>query len=236
MRLNKYLASCNLGSRRRVEELILAGKITVNGVVVTNLATQVTPQDRICYNGTPLQPATLQYIVLNKPRGYITTKKDQFARKAVNDLLPKELHLNPVGRLDADSTGVLLMTNDGELHYRLTHPRYGVVRTYRVTIAGRLSPQDISRIEEGIEIMPGKIARPVIIKTTTLPTRTTVEMELKEGMNREIRRLMSLLGKKVLALDRLAYGGIGYGRLRRGAWRYLTHREVAQLYRLVGLG
>ncbi len=235
MRLNKYLALCGLDSRRGCEELITAGRVRINGVVVDKLSAQVMPDDKVLLDGKVIQPQPLVYVLLNKPRGYITTRHDEFQRQTVAQLVPLPVKLNPVGRLDADSSGVLLLTNDGELHYRLTHPRFGVIRHYRVTIAGKLSPGEMQQLQKGIEILPGKVARPTLKRIKSRDDHTVLHLELGEGLNREIRRIFTALGKKVLALDRLAYGGIRCRELRRGAWRYLTSAEISRLKKLVGL-
>jgi len=235
IRINRYLARCGLNSRRGCEQLIRDRRITINDQLVTDFATLVRPDDIVRCDGKIIQPANYIYILLNKPRGYITTRQDQFNRRTVLQLLPKNIKVNPVGRLDADSTGVLLLTNDGELHYRLTHPRFRVKRLYRVTLAEPLTDPEIERLASGVEILPGKIARPAIRRLRHFENGTVIDLELQEGLNREIRRLMEALGKTILNLDRLSYGGISYSKVRRGEWRYLTAAEVKQLYEVVNL-
>lgn len=234
MRLNRYLALCGLGSRRKCEELILAGRVKINGKKIANLATQVNDSDDVSIGGRRLNPHKYVYILLNKPAGYITTVRDQFGRNKVTDLVDNTT-LKPVGRLDAATTGVLLMTNNGELLFRLTHPKYEIARVYQGTLAGTISNEDKARIAGGIDIGDDQIARGRIMASRFLEGYTRVTIELKEGMNREVRRIFEVLGQKVISLDRISFAGLRHAGLERGRWRNLTRTEIHHLKKLVGL-
>lgn len=234
MRLNRFLALCGLGSRRKCEELIKAGRVNINGNVVTALATQINETDRVKVSGRLVVPLQSTYILLNKPVGYITTVREQFGRAKVTDLVAN-LSVKPVGRLDAASTGVLIMTNDGELLYRLTHPKYAIARVYQATVTGDIPIEIKNRITNGIDIGDGHMAHGRILATRYLEGYTRVTIELKEGLNREVRRIFEVLGHKVISLDRVSFAGLRHAGLERGQWRNLTNNEVHYLKTLVGM-
>ncbi len=234
MRLNRYLALCGLGSRRKCEALILAGKVKINGQVVSNLATQVGDSDDVSIAKRRIFPQNYSYIILNKPVGYVTTLRDQFGRDKITDLV-KNTTVKPVGRLDTATTGVLLLTNDGELLYRLTHPKYAIARVYQGTITGSITAEEKTKISGGLDIGKEQTARGRILATKYLEGYTRVTLELKEGMNREVRRIFATLGHKVISLDRVSFAGLRYSGLERGQWRHLTHTEIHHLKELVGL-
>jgi len=232
VRLNKYLASCGLGSRRKVEELIQAGKIKVNGVVVTNLATTINAESDIVSMGrNTLHPQEQKiFIMLNKPRGYITTKKDEFNRKTVYDLLPdfaKELH--PVGRLDYDSEGLLLLTNDGDITNKITHPANKMEKIYKVIIKGQLSQENLKKLREGIELDGVKTQTARVFLKASTPEKSELRIGIHEGKNRQVRRMLEVLGHEVTSLKRLQIGDIKLEKLPVGNWRFLTDREVLGL-------
>ncbi|HPC35681.1 MAG TPA: pseudouridine synthase [Candidatus Marinimicrobia bacterium] len=234
MRLNRFLAQAGLGSRRKCESLIRAGRVEINGNVVNDLATQVKETDQVTVDGRRIIPLKPIYILLNKPAGYITTMHDQFGRKTVTDFV-NNTSAKPVGRLDMATTGVLLLTNDGELAYRLTHPKFAIERTYRATIAGNV-PADIkNQITKGIAIGKGQQAYGRILAIKYLNGYTNVTVELKEGQNREVRRIFAVLRYKVISLDRISFAGVRYSGLERGQWRNLNENEVQQLKILVGI-
>ncbi len=229
MRLNKYLAGCGLGSRRNVEQYIIDGKVTVNGKRVTELATDINEhKDMVRYNGRVVQVRIKKiYIILNKPRGIVTTVNDDRDRKTVMDLVKIHHRIFPVGRLDLKSEGLLLMTNDGELANRLTHPSYKVAKTYRVRLTTPFKPDDFDAIFEGIELEDGMTAPAKAKYYTDAVDR--LEITIKEGRNRQIRRMMEALGYEVKNLKRVKFGPLVIGKLGRGEWRHLTPVEVKSL-------
>jgi 23S rRNA pseudouridine2605 synthase len=231
MRLQKFLANAGVTSRRKAEELISAGKVKVNGRVVTELGTKIDDaKDSVSVNGKKVESTETVWIALNKPRGYVSTRKDPQRRPAVYDLLPASLHgLFYVGRLDLDSEGLLLLTNDGDTANRLLHPRYEVERVYEVLIRGELKPDRIEQLLEGVELEDG-IARAESVKVLGV-TRNEMRLRLtlREGRKREVRRMLWAVGHKVLRLKRLSYGPIKLGRLAEGKWRKLTEAELRTL-------
>ena len=238
-RLNKYLALCGLGSRRKVEELIAAGRITVNGAVIARMGTVVGPGDRVACDGKPvgLREERL-YLMMNKPRGYITTMSDEKDRLTVMDLVPEKYRragVYPVGRLDRDTEGLLLLTNDGDLAYRLTTPRFHVTKEYRVELDRPLEEDDRSRISRGIYIHQLDLKTRSSRVECTDETRRHVRMVIAEGKNRQIRYTFTNCGYTVKKLERIGYGGLSLKRLRRGTLRVLTATEVGDLKKAAGL-
>jgi 23S rRNA pseudouridine2605 synthase len=230
-RLNKAIAACGIASRRDADELIKAGKVSVNGVTVTNLATVVNPgKDVLKVEGKSILSKELTYIALHKPKGVITSCEDEKNRRTVLDLLPPDLkHLKPVGRLDRDSSGLLIMTNDGELTYTLTHPSQEVDKTYVVTISGLLTREHARKLSEGIALEDG-ITRPALVKILSSgPEQSSFEIVIHEGRNRQIRRMCSQLGLPVVRLVRAAIGGLQLTGLKPGTWRVLSNTEIKSL-------
>lgn len=230
VRLNAHLARAGVASRRGADELIKAGRVTVNGIP-GQLNTVVGPRDRVAVDGRPVARQALAHVLLNKPRGTVTTLRDPEGRPTVVDLVPDLPRIVPVGRLDVDTSGVLLLTNDGPLAHRLAHPRYGVEKTYVADVEGEPGDEVIRRLAEGIELEDGGTA-PARARRLG-PSR--VELVLHEGRNRQVRRMLEAVGHPVRRLRRTRYAGLGAGRLRPGEWRALTRDEVAALRRLVGL-
>lgn len=238
-RLQKVLAEAGVGSRRACEDLIEQGLVTINGETVTDLPAWVDPaKDRIIVNGKRIKTAEAPvYIMLFKPRGTVSTNADPEGRPRAIDLIdhPDKPRLYPVGRLDIDSSGLLLLTNDGELANRLTHPRYGIHKVYEVTVRGALNAEDVARLEDGIFLHDrkrgrGTKTRPVRLKFLKRDReRTRMLMELREGRNRQIRRMMLQLGHPVKKLRRLQMGPLKLKGLAMGEWRPLTATEVAML-------
>ncbi len=238
-RLQKVLAEAGIGSRRACEDLIEQGLVTVNGETVMELPAWVDPaRDRIVADGKRVKPAEAPiYIMLFKPRGTVSTNADPEGRPRAIDLVdhPLKPRLYPVGRLDLDSSGLLLLTNDGELANRLTHPRYGIHKVYEVTVRGSLSAEDVAKLEEGIYLHDhqrgrGSKTRPVRLKFLKRDRdRTRLLMELREGRNRQIRRMMLELGHPVKKLRRIQMGPLRLKGLAVGEWRSLTAKEVAML-------
>lgn len=227
MRLAKYLAHCGVASRRAAERLIAAGRVTVAGEAVTDPARDVDERSDVAVNGEPVRPEPREVWAVNKPPGVVSTARDPGGNPTVVELVASERRLYPVGRLDQDSTGLILLTNDGELANRLTHPRYGVRRTYRVTLGRAPSEAELRRLRAGVELDDGP-TRPARVRRTGA---RTVEMTLREGRNRQVRRMAEAVGNEVVALKRIAFGPLRLGRLAEGAARRLPPREVERLWK-----
>lgn len=228
IRLNKYIADAGICSRREADKLIEAGVVTVNGKVVTELGTKVLPEDKVVYGGQRLSREKLRYVLLNKPRGYITTLDDPQERKTVISLVKNacEERIYPVGRLDRNTTGLLLFTNDGGLAQHLAHPRHGIRKVYHVVLNRALSKGDLLKIAEGFELDDGFIKVDDISYAAGAADKKEIGVELHSGRNRIVRRIFEHLGYKVVRLDRVAYAGLTKKDVPRGKWRHLTEKEV----------
>jgi len=224
VRLNAYLARAGIASRRGADELIKAGRVRVNGEA-GQLNTFVERGDRVEVDGEPVAPQRLAYLLLHKPSGVVTTARDPQGRPTVVDLVPQETRVVPVGRLDADTTGALLLTNDGPLAHRLAHPRYGVEKVYEAEVEGDLGEEALRRLREGVELEDGRTA-PAGARRLG---RGRIELTLHEGRNRQVKRMCAAVGHPVRRLHRKGYAGLGLDGLEPGAWRELTGREVALL-------
>ena len=224
VRVNRYLASTGLGSRRAVERLIVEGRVTVNGNVA-DLATRVAEGDDVRVDGATVQPEAVVAVVLNKPRGVVTTAHDPQGRPTVTGLVETGARLFPVGRLDRDTTGVLLLTNDGGLADRLMHPRHGVPKSYRARVKGEPGNDALERLRAGIELDDGPTA-PADVRSRGA---SVVDITIHEGRNRQVRRMCAAIGHPVIHLHRTAYAGITAERLAPGEWRALTPEEVEAL-------
>lgn len=234
VRLNKYLTLCGLGSRRKVEELIISGAVEINGSVVTNLATIIdSDTDRVSCNGQSLNAVEKNYyIILNKPRGYVTTLQDEKGRATVMELIPERFvkaGVMPVGRLDMDTEGLLILTNDGDLAYRLTRPSFKVTKEYVVDLDKPIEEIDRQRIEKGFFVHQIKVKTGAATVTVLGKSGYTVKMIISEGKKRQIRYSFKNLGYKVVKLKRIAYGPLTLGRMNRGEYRLLKESEVKQL-------
>ena len=231
VRLQKFLAEGGVASRRASEELILAGAVAVNGKLVKVLGTKVDPaRDRVTVDGTLVRTKRKLYVALNKPRGYLCSRRDPANRRAVGDLLPREWSgLYPVGRLDYDSEGLLFLTNDGEFCLRLTHPRYGVRKNYLVTVEGRVRPQTLTQMVRGGVHEKEKLRADKTRLLSANHSHSVVEVELTEGKYREVRRLFESQGMTVTHLRRTQIGRIKLGDLPVGKWRTLTGPEIRTL-------
>jgi len=223
-----------VASRRDSEALILAGRVSVNGQVVRELGTKADPEkDDIRLDGRPLpRPERPVYILLHKPAGYTSTCRDPHAEHTVLDLVPhSKARLFPVGRLDVDTEGLLILTNDGDFAFHLTHPGQGVPKTYRATVHGRLSRETLLKLRKGISLKEGLTApaRARVLRYNKKTDRSVVEIALHEGRKRQIRRMMAALGHPVIVLERTAIGPITIRGLKKGQWRYLTPAEVSSL-------
>jgi 23S rRNA pseudouridine2605 synthase len=225
------LAEAGLASRRACEGVILAGRVSVNGRVTQTLGTKVHPgQDEVLVDGQLVKPRRKLYIALHKPRGYLSTRKDPLKRRTLVALLPKEWdHLASVGRLDAESEGLIFLTNDGEFALRLTHPRYGVHKIYRATVEGRVEPAVLQRFLRGIEDAGETLRAEQARLISANNSHSVVELELAEGRNREVRRLFESQGRTVTRLQRVQIGRIKLGELPSGKWRTLTEPEIKSL-------
>jgi 23S rRNA pseudouridine2605 synthase len=229
-RLNKFLAHAGVGSRRHCEELIVRGRISVNGRVVRELGTKVEAGDAVSVDGQPLHGEKLVYWLVNKPRGYLCTNFDPAGRPRAIDLVPHvSQRVYTVGRLDEDSEGLLLMTNDGDLANHLMHPRFGVEKTYHVQVAGRPAREDIEQLLKGVWLSEGHVRARRVRRLKSQGESTWLEIVLNEGKNREIRRMLARLGHKVLVLRRIAIGPVRLDKLRRGKARRLKVEELQRL-------
>ncbi len=230
-RLNVYLAHQGICSRRKAMEAIQQGFVSVNGKVVREPSTPVNAsKDRVVVDGKIVQKKAYEYIMLNKPVGYVTTREDRFAQKTVLDLLPTGLrHLNPVGRLDKNTEGLLVMTNDGELANQLTHPRYDVDKTYIVQIQKKLSPEDQKKLEAGVVIDGEKTAPAKIAGLKALKNGCEFFITIHEGRKRQIRLMLSQIGHYVTFLKRIQQGPLSLGHLETGKYRALTVDEIRNL-------
>lgn len=224
VRVNRYLASTGLGSRRAVEDVIRAGRVTVNGAVA-DLATRVEEGDDVRVDGAPVRPEAVVAVLLNKPRGVVTTATDPQGRPTVTGLVEIGARLFPVGRLDRDTTGVLILTNDGALADHLMHPRHGVAKTYRARVQGEPGEANLDRLRNGIELDDGLTAPAEV----NYRGSSVIDITIHEGRNRQVRRMCAAVGHPVIHLHREAYAGLTVGRLEPGEWRELSREEVAGL-------
>ncbi|MBQ9708131.1 MAG: rRNA pseudouridine synthase [Firmicutes bacterium] len=231
MRLNKYIAQAGICSRRKADELISCGNVKVNGIVVRELGVQVEDGDKVTVNGKPVEAAEKKvYVAVNKPLGYITSMDDDKDRATVAQLVedvPERLF--PVGRLDYNTTGLLIMTNDGQLTYSLTHPKHQVWKTYVATVAGVLSNQRVAKLRKGVDI-GGYVTSPARVKVLKqMPRHAVVEIQIHEGKNRQVRKMFAAVGNRVQSLERTAIGDVRLGRLMSGHYRKLTREEIEYL-------
>ena len=230
IRLNKYIANSGICSRREADELIVQGLVEVNGKVITEMGYQVSKTDRVVFDGQGITPEKPVYVLLNKPKGYISTTKDEKARKTVMDLVANAspYRLFPVGRLDRQTTGLILLTNDGYLTKKLTHPSFGVKKIYHVVLDRKLSVEDLRKIADGGRLEEG-IAEVDSISFIEGKPKNEVGIEIHIGWNRVVRRIFKRIGYEVEALDRVIFAGLTKKNIKRGHWRILTDMEVNNL-------
>lgn len=231
MRLNKYIAQSGIASRRKADDLTLNGNVRINGQVVRELGTQVQPDDTVEVNGVVIEPTEKKvYVLLNKPVGFVTTMKDEYDRPIVSDLITDiNERLFPVGRLDYNTSGLLIMTNDGDMAYKLTHPKHEVTKTYRAKVNGYISDTALAKLRRGVDI-GGFVTSRARVEVVKQNERTTViELEIHEGKNRQVRRMCKAVGYPVMELERIAIGDIKLGHMRPGHYRKLTREEVLKL-------
>ena len=231
MRLNKYLAHAGIASRRAADELIRRGKVRIDGAVVRELATTVPEDARVEVSGSAVAlPAVHTYVALNKPVGVMTTMNDPERRRTVADLLPCAFgRVVPVGRLDYDTSGLLFCTDDGDLAHCLTHPRFGVDKTYRAIVRGRLTAADVRHLQEGVRTPEFRAAQAKLRVVATRQDSSVIDLTIHEGRNRQVRKMLETLGHPVAALERIRFGPLRLGPLAPGHSRSLTDREVASL-------
>ena len=235
VRLNRYIANAGICSRRKADELILAGVVTVNGEVVDELGSKIDPsKDEIRYNGELLKREKMIYVLLNKPKDYITTTEDPQERRTVMHLVEKasKERIYPIGRLDRNTTGLLLMTNDGELADKLSHPRSNVTKLYQVELSKSLTQGDLNKLQFGVELEDG-IIKPDAVSYVAGGSKREIGVQIHSGKNRIVRRMFEHLGYEVVKLDRVVYANLTKKDLPRGRWRYLEEQEIIQLKHLI---
>lgn len=238
IRINKYLSLCGVSSRRGAENLIAEGKVTINDEMLTKVGTMIDEEnDAVKVNGALVAPVTQKVsVVLNKPRMVMTTLFDPFKRRTVKQCLKGlEARVYPVGRLDYDTQGVLLLTNDGDLAYRLAHPRFKVQRIYEARVEGQFEPRSGLKISRGIELEDGATGRAIVDILQTSTNWSRIRLTLTEGRKREVKQLCKKVGHPVQQLTRVEFANITCGSLRVGGWRVLSQGEISSLHKLVGL-
>lgn len=234
IRLQKFLAEAGIASRRKCEEYILQGRVRVNGIQVTELGTKVNPEiDKVEFDEKTIEFVNKKYtyILLNKPIDYVTTVKDQFHRNTVLDLVKTNKRLVPVGRLDMYTSGALILTDDGDFVYKVTHPKHQITKTYTVTLKGIITKEETIKLENGVDIgdFVTSKAKVKILKTDFEQNKSRIEITIHEGKNKQVRRMCEAIGKPVLALHRSKIGNIGVKDIPLGTWRYLKQQEVDEL-------
>ncbi len=229
-RLNKYIASSGLCSRRKADELIESGVVAVNGKKVTELGYLVQEKDKVFVNQKLIRPVKHEYYKFYKPAGYITTCEDEKGRKTIYDLLPQNMYnLKPVGRLDKDSTGLLILTNDGDLINQLTHPSVKVPKIYIVSVDAKMHPHEFEQMSKGIEIEPGKVAYADVTVLEADNKHTMMQIVLYQGMNRQIRKMIEYLGYEVKSLKRVQHATIQIDGLKRGEFKPIKPQQIKEL-------
>lgn len=231
MRINKYIASAGIASRRKADELVEQGKVKINGLVLKELGYEVVEGDVVEVNGKRISNSEkLEYYLLHKPLGFVTTVSDEDGRPTVVDCMTEvTARVFPVGRLDYNTSGALIMTNDGDLTYRLTHPKHGIYKTYRALVKGELSKEKVAKLRHGVDI-GGYVTQPAIVNIVKGDTHSTVvEISITEGKNRQVRKMFSAVGNPVQELERISIGNIRLGRLKYGTYRKLTKEEIDYL-------
>lgn len=231
MRLNKFLAQSGVASRRKSDELIQMATTEVNGKVCLDPAYNVSPEDKVCFDGKRLVPIRDKIVLmLNKPEKVITTVQDTHGRKTVIDLIRSKIRISPIGRLDKNTKGLLLLTNDGTLHQYLTHPSHQIPKDYEAVIEGKLTQDNIIKLNRGIYIGNKEYGKAEILKQNTIKGRSTIILRLRQGKKREIRRIFFRFNKKIYSLKRIRYAELTLGDLKEGEYRQLTKNEINSLY------
>lgn len=234
LRLQKYIAMCGVASRRNAEVMIQNGRVSVNGEVVSHLGTKIElGADKVCVDGKPIKvPNKRYYIMLNKPVGYVSSVKDQFDRPTVIDLIKEEIptRMFPVGRLDYHTEGMLLLTNDGDFSYRVTHPKFHIDKTYIAVIRGGITIKGLNQLRRGVRLEDGHTTAPAQAEILEAENgHTTIQITIHEGRNRQVRKMFEAVGCKVTELQRIKIGKLELGNLPLGRWRHLTSHEIHYL-------
>ncbi|MFA5524249.1 MAG: pseudouridine synthase [Tissierellales bacterium] len=235
MRLQKFMAECGIASRRKSEEIIASKRVKVNGAIVTELGYKIDPlTDIIIVDGKRIKHREKKiYIIMNKPKGYVTTVSDEFDRKTVLDLVKdiKE-RVYPIGRLDYDTSGLLILSNDGELAYRLIHPKFMVVKTYIATVEGTPNKEELERFRKGLEIDGYITSEAEIEVLNTVNDKSVVKIQIHEGKNRQVRKMCEKIGHPINSLKRIAIGELELGTIKKGCWRFLDENEILYLKKI----
>lgn len=237
IRLNRFIANAGICSRREADKLISAGQVEINGEIVTELGTKVNSQDQVRVNGKSIEGEKKRYLMLNKPKDYITTMDDPQGRKTVLDLVKNACteRIYPVGRLDRATTGLLLFTNDGEMTKKLTHPSSNIKKVYQVGLDKSVSQKDLFQLVEGVELEDGLVGADKVMYAKDGSDKSRITIELHSGKNRVIRRMMEHLGYKVIRLDRTSFAGLTKKDIPRARYRFLTDKEIGYLHRITGV-
>lgn len=230
-RINKYIAECTGCSRREAEEFVKAGQVKINEKIIDDLSIKVSLKDKVKVKNKLIELPKYLYVTFNKPPGYITTRKDEKGRKTIYDVLPEKFkHLKPVGRLDKDTSGLLLLTNNGDLINSLTHPKFDIPKRYKVVIKGKFNQVHAEKLAKGIDIGDGQIAYAYVLEAyLEKDNLVSLKMELTQGYNRQIRRMIEKIGAEVVSLKRLSVGPLDLKNLKKGEYAILQSKEVKQL-------
>ncbi len=236
IRLQKFMAEAGISSRRKAEEYILQGRVSVNGDIVYELGTKIDEEkDYVEFDGKEVKNSQKQvYILLNKPIGYVTTVKEQFQRDSILDLVKTKERVVPVGRLDMYTSGAIILTNDGDFVYKVTHPKHEIKKEYTVTVKGIVTNEDIEKLKNGVDIGDGYITKKAdvqIMKTDEDKNQSRIRITIHEGKNRQVRKMCESIGYGVIALHRAKIAGVGVKDVPLGKWRYLTKEEVLKILR-----
>jgi 23S rRNA pseudouridine2605 synthase len=236
-RLQKILAAAGVGSRRHCETLIVTGRVSVNGKVISQLGAKADPEkDKICLDGSPIDTSQDRlYILLNKPVGYTSTRFDKFAEKTVVELVSAiDAYLYPVGRLDVDTSGLMILTNDGNFAHLMTHPSHEINKVYVVEVRGKVTPDELRQLRTGVDLEDGKTApaRAILLSYSDASNISTVEITIHEGRKRQVRRMLAAVGHRVIKLARVRLGSLDIEGLQEGHYRFLTKKEISDLSKL----
>ena len=228
IRINKFIASCGVCSRRNADEMVLQGRVKINGKIITDLATKVADQDKVEVDNKEIKAEqNIIYIMLNKPTGYVTTSKEQFNRPSVLDLVKVDERVFPVGRLDMDSEGLLLLTNDGNFTNEITHPTKHIAKQYEVVLKEKITDIDIKKLESGVDI-GGYRTRPANVEKIK---DNVLLITIREGKNRQVRKMCEAVSNKVTSLKRIQIGGLRLGQLKTGEYRILTSKDIEKIFK-----
>ncbi|MGO5074410.1 pseudouridine synthase [Clostridium sporogenes] len=233
-RLQKYMASCGVASRRKCEDIILEGRVEVNGIKIKELGTKIiSGKDIIKVDGNIIKPEENKiYILLNKPKGYVCTAKDEKGRKTILDLVKVKERIYPIGRLDMETSGIIILTNDGEIYNKIIHPKFEKIKTYNAKVKGTIKKDHIELFKKGIDIGDYITAPAALEIFKTNKDTSEIIIKIHEGKNRQVRRMCKSIGHPVIDLDRISIGNISKGDLKLGEWRYLTKKEIDYIIKI----